>query len=261
VLLEIRHGQWRAGVWIDDETCWVVAAGLAKGGHKDRDDFYRRLERLESSDGVRELLPSTQDLDLLKKERAHAVITEWQLRNQERIIETLGSVSQGGTATLTIESPLPNAPAAEAFASVGLTVSISSEPDDCYEDVMVEVAIADRWKTSTLAWPLIIQLLATISPPEQGWDVAGEIYSNLLEIGSLSARLGELRDLQSRREIATTVAGRDAHYAHRRNLTEQTVEGRAARALCGVYFVPRRDAESLEICPACSALFAHIPGK
>lgn len=52
VLLEIKHGQWRAGVWIDDDACWVITAGLAKGGHQDRDDFYKRLERLEESKGI-----------------------------------------------------------------------------------------------------------------------------------------------------------------------------------------------------------------
>lgn len=39
-LKEIRAEQWRGGVWMDDqEVCWLITAGLAKGGHKDRDDF------------------------------------------------------------------------------------------------------------------------------------------------------------------------------------------------------------------------------
>lgn len=258
-LLEIKQGQWRAGVWIDDDACWVVTAGLAKGDHKDRDDFYKRLERLEASGRVEDLLPGSRDRDLLKKERAHALITSWQLRNQEFIIESLESVLKGGVAAFPIESPLPDSSADDVFASVELTVTINDEPDDCYEDVVVELTFADRWKASALAWPFTTQLLAAISPPEQGWDVAGGIFSNLLEVGSLSARLAQLRDLSSRHEVGTSAPGGKAHYAHKRNLAEKAVDGRAARAICGVYFVPRRDAESLKICPACSALIKEIP--
>lgn len=258
-LLEIKQGQWRAGLWVDGDACWVVAAGLAKGGHRDRDDFYQQLERLEESNAVTGLLPTSLDRNLLKKERAHAVIAAWQLQNQERVIATLGSVLEGGTGSFTIESPVSGASADETFGTVTLTVLISTDPDDSYEDVVVEVAITDRWKASKLVWPLTTQLLAAINPPEQGWDVAGGIYSNLMELGSLSKQLAALRELASRQEIATTVAGKTAHYTHRRDLTERSVEGRAARALCGVYFVPRRDAESLATCSACSALIADIP--
>lgn len=49
LLLEIKTGAWRAGVWVGDDACWVVAVGRAKGNHADHDDFYRRLERLGSS--------------------------------------------------------------------------------------------------------------------------------------------------------------------------------------------------------------------
>lgn len=258
-LLEIKQGQWRAGIWIDDEACWVVAAGIAKGDHKDRDDFYKRLERLEASGRVADLLPDRDDRELLKKERAHALITAWQLRNQALIIEALESALTKGSAAFTITSPLPDAAADDSFASVELTVSINDEPGDHYEEVVVELTHADRWKASKLAWPFTIQLLAAISPPEQGWDVAGRIFSNLLEIGSLSARLAELRELTIRQEVSRSVPGGSAHYAHRRSLAERTVEGRAVRAICGVYFVPHQAAESLEVCPTCSALIQELP--
>lgn len=258
VLLEIKQGQWRAGVWIDDEACWVVVAGLAKGGHKDRHDFYKRLERIQATNTVEDLLPTAQDRDLLKKERAHAVISAWQLQNQEQILAALSTVLDGGTATISIKSPIPGAGADEIFASVDVTVAVCFDPDYTYEDVVVEVDVADRWKNSKLVWPFTTQLLATISPPEQEWEVAGGIFSNLLEIGSLSKQFSALRDLTARHEIATTVIGRTAHYAHRRNLAEQTVEGHASRALCGVYFVPRQDVETLDTCPTCASLHKEL---
>ena len=41
---EIRMSQWRGAVWRDPSTGvhWLCAAGLAKGNHKDSDDFYKR---------------------------------------------------------------------------------------------------------------------------------------------------------------------------------------------------------------------------
>lgn len=258
VLLEIKHGQWRAGVWIDGDACWVITAGLAKGDHKDRDDFYKRLKRLEESKGIASLLPDVRDRALLKSERAQAVVSAWQLQNQKRIIRAMTSVVNGGTCAFSIEAPIPGASAQQIFASVDLTVTISDEPDYICEDVVVEINVADRWKNSSLVWPFTIQLLAAISPPQQGWDGAGGIFSNLLEIGSLSKQLEALQDLTSRREVVATVAGRTAHYAHRRNLAEKSVEGRAARALCGAYFVPTQDVEGLDICPACAAVHKEI---
>jgi hypothetical protein len=46
-LLEIKNSQWRGGVWEDTTSgvCWLLVAGLAKGGHEDRDDFYQRIKR------------------------------------------------------------------------------------------------------------------------------------------------------------------------------------------------------------------------
>src|ERR1700744_2669991 len=50
-LLEIKAGQWRGGVWHDLEldVCWILVAGLAKGGHEDHDDFYNSVARENDS--------------------------------------------------------------------------------------------------------------------------------------------------------------------------------------------------------------------
>ncbi len=50
-LMEIKAGQWRGGIWEDPDTGvhWLVIAGLAKGGHRDHDDFYERAKRENDS--------------------------------------------------------------------------------------------------------------------------------------------------------------------------------------------------------------------
>ena len=77
-LIEIRSSQWRAGVWTaDDGTHWALAAGLAKGGHEDRDDFYEALKRQCSTpEGRQALLPTELDWYLLKRETAAQLLSE-----------------------------------------------------------------------------------------------------------------------------------------------------------------------------------------
>lgn len=259
VLLEVKTGQWRAGIWIGDGACWVIAVGHAKGDHKDRDDFYQRLERLEASGGIPTLLPTSEDRALRQRESADALLTAWQHKNQVQLIEALAAVAHGGTARAEISSPDPTVAGGALFATVELEVGIFREPDYWFEDVVVTFDVAERWKGSRLGWLLTMQTLAAISPPEQGWDIVGDSASNLLEIGTLPRRVEALGRLAEPGEIATTKPGHSAHYAHQKNLAEHSVEGTAVRALCGVYFVPRQDAMSLVTCPTCDALRAEIP--
>lgn len=257
-LLEIRSGQWRAGVMVDGDACWVVAAGLAKGGHKDRDDFYESLARQEKNGTIHSLLPSQEDRDALKRERASALIGTWQLEVQSLLLDVMHTVEQGGTADVVIPSPIPTTSSGGHFASITIEVALP-EDDYPHEDVVLEFTFADRWKSSQLRWHLTVQVLATLHPPEEGWDRLDETYSNILEPGTLASRSREVRALQDRGEIATSTPTSHAHYTHRKDLAQKTVDGAAVRAFCGAYFVPRRDPADLAICPRCQSLHSEIP--
>ncbi|MGY5766546.1 DUF3039 domain-containing protein [Brachybacterium sp. DNPG3] len=258
-LLEIKHGQWRAAIWLDATACWVVAAGLAKGNHQDRDDFYKRLERVQDSRSVRSLLPAGDDHKLLKKEDAARRLTEWQRITQRKMIEALAEIVDGGETSVDILSPDPRAAASDLFA----TVTINHEPFDdgeALEDVYVEVDVADRWKPTQLSWTLTMQILATIHPPEQHWDTSDTYrFANLLPRGSLAVRIAELRQMEERGAMATSAAGKSAHYVHSRSIAEAAVEGTSVRAICGVYFVPRQDHHSMPVCPSCRSMHDDIP--
>lgn len=91
-----------------------------------------------------------------------------------------------------------------------------------------------------------------------GWDQVGGIFSNLLEPGAPAHRACEVNALHTRGEIAKTAAGTRAHYTHRKNLAQRSVDGTAVLALCGTYFVPRQDPGTLELCPACQSLHSEI---
>ena len=257
-LLEIKSGQWRAGVLVESDVCWVVTAGLAKGGHKDRDDFYESLERREKNGTIHSLLPSQEDRDTLKRERASTIITAWQLEVQSLLLDALRFVEHGGVSDISIPSPDPKAADGELFANITLGVTLPQD-DYPHEDVTLEFSFADRWKSGQLRWHLTMQALATISPPEDGWDPIGEIYSNLLEPGTLAQRAHEVQALQDRDELARSTPTTHSHYTHRRDLAQRSVDGTAVRTLCGIYFVPRRDPNSLPKCPKCESLHSEFP--
>ncbi|MCT1435959.1 DUF3039 domain-containing protein [Brachybacterium paraconglomeratum] len=257
-LLEIKSGQWRAGVLVESDVCWVVTAGLAKGGHKDRDDFYKSLERQEENGTISALLPSQEDRDALKRERASAIIEDWQLQVQNLLLDAVRTVAHGGVAEISIPSPDPKAESGELFASMTMEVALP-EDDYPHEDVVLEFSFADRWKNTQLRWHLTVQALATVNPPQDGWYPTGEVYSNLLEPGTLARRALEVEALHDRGEIARSTPTSHSHWTHRKNLAQRSIDGTAVLALCGIYFVPHRDAGAFDKCPTCASLYSEIP--
>lgn len=259
-LYEVKVNQWRAGVWIDSsDVCWVVVAGLAKGNHNDRDDFYKRLERLESQSVVGDLLPSDEDDRLWKLERSHALLNAWHLKNQQTITEALDSVSNGGSVRITVNAPQAAVEKGRStvLAEIDITVARFEEPDYRADEVVLTVREQADWKGSNLAAAFTNSLLACVHPPETEWDPTGGHYSNILEIKDLRGRVAQLRSLNESGERAVPAMVSQSHYVHARNLADRIVEGRAARSLCGIYFVPRQDHERLPMCPECSAAYAE----
>ncbi|WP_419703364.1 DUF3039 domain-containing protein [Promicromonospora sp. NFX87] len=82
----------------------------------------------------------------------------------------------------------------------------------------------------------------------------------IAEPGALSIRVCELERLVGEGELGESVPGAHSHYTHRMHLAGQTVAGRAARALCGVFFVPTQDPEGLPVCSSCEQRYNEMPG-
>jgi hypothetical protein len=74
-----------------------------------------------------------------------------------------------------------------------LTVERFDEPDYMHEELVVEIALDDQFKSSELGWAATTRVLIAINPPETGWDAAGDIYSTLSEIGDTEARVFQLQ--------------------------------------------------------------------
>ncbi|WP_022899079.1 DUF3039 domain-containing protein [Humibacter albus] len=140
-----------------------------------------------------------------------------------------------------------------------LTVERFDEPDYMHEELVVEIALDDQFKSSELGWAATTRVLIAINPPETGWDAAGDIYSTLSEIGDTEARVFQLQASCDLGELAQSRTNEIAHYCHRGNLSDATINGKGVRSLCGVYFVPTRDHQALPVCETCEQLYNQLP--
>lgn len=261
-ILEIRSGQWRGGVWIaQDGVCWLIACGLAKGGHQDHDDFYEVLGRVEVGPGAAVLKPAPEDLLLWKQEVASEVLATWDLVVQTKVAEALSRIHQGGETRFDVEHPMSDRlePGDRTLSTVTVEVVQVDEGEDRYEDVVVTLETPARWLGSQIEWQLIRRVLITISPPEQGWDRYKHTFATMSETGALSARIAVLADLGRRGAVAESEPGQHAHHTHKRDLTDRTINGQAVRAICGAFFVPSQDHVTLPTCPTCDERIAELP--
>jgi hypothetical protein len=257
-LLEIKSGQWRSGVWVDPDTgvCWLVAAGLAKGDHTDHDDFYERVKRANESGQIDRWLPTDDDRRQLKRETAARLLPDWELDIQRRVLVALRAVSVGGTAALLFPTRRTRQANSESARSPCRKCTNLTSNN---EEVVVEVDLENKFRASSLGWQATLRVLVAISPPETDWDRAGDTYSTIGEIGSLVSRLNQLQAIIERGQLAQSHPNDMAHYAHRRNLTHSSVAGFAVRSMCGVYFVPYQDHESLPKCAVCDERYLALP--
>ncbi len=257
-LLEIKQSQWRGGVWQDDESgvCWLIVAGLAKGGHQDRDDFYKRLQRENDSGDITLWLPTADDVRLLKQETAARLRTEWELDIQRLVRGALYSVQHGGSAKVNTNHPVPGE---GEFAEVEITVTAVREDDYKADEVLVEIVPSLRFAGSNLLWQLTTRVLNSLDPPVQRWDRFKNTYSNIGEVGAWTMRIAELDKRIDSGTLEESIPGSTSHYSHRRHLAGSTIRGTAVRALCGTFFVPLQDHDSLPECPTCKDRLTELP--
>ena len=257
-LLEIKVSQWRGGVWADPDTGvhWLVVAGLAKGGHRDHDDFYHRVQRENDNSEHGRWLPTADDHRLLKRETAARLITGWELCVQELTLVALRKIHSGGSTRIVIPHPIP-----EQGALAEVTLNVAQVRESGYEadEIEAEIAPSSKYASSDLAWQLTLRVLMSLNPPEQGWDRYQDTFTNIAEPGAWVIRVAELESIVADRELVQSEAGRQSHYTHRLHLAGSTIEGRGVRALCGTFFVPTQDHEALPRCRTCQERFAGLP--
>jgi hypothetical protein len=257
-LLEIKAGQWRGGVWHDREldVCWILVAGLAKGSHEDRDDFYKSVARENDSGDPTRWLPTAEDTRLLKRERSAQLLTEWELTTQQQVLDGLRKVCNGGQTRFEILHPI-----AKLGRMATVTMEVVEVRDDGYEadEIVLIIAPEPRHAGSNLLWKTTTRVLISLNPPEQGWDRVNYTYSNIAEPGYWGERVVELEGLMMRKALAESIPGQVAHYSHREHIVGSVVDGTALRALCGVFFVNTQTPDDLPPCPECTDRWNQLP--
>lgn len=274
-LLKIKVGQWRGAVGPDPKTNvhWLIAAGLAKGGHEDHDDFYFRVEQASSSGSVGSWLPVEEDVKLLKQETAGRLLTEWELEIQRRTLKAMID-SDDGPRNFEVPHPVNRT---ERYAVVEIETTSFQEPDYSFDEVVVSVdfepgrsALKRQLKATDnfgqglqpgggLEWQLILRLLISLHPPEQDWEPFENEFSTYAEPGYWQKRARVLTDLVARGELAESKPGEHKHYVHKGHVAGSLIEGSSLRAMCGVFFVARQNHENLPLCPECQERYDKLP--
>ncbi|MCJ0949751.1 DUF3039 domain-containing protein (plasmid) [Rhodococcus erythropolis] len=253
-LLKVRLGQWRGAIWTDPETGvrWLCAAGLAKGGHGDRDDFYEQIADQVTRGRGNDLLPTVDDQYLLTRETAAWILTEWELSIQSKTRKALADLTSAPAVSFEVKHPLRD----DTIATVEVTFG-SDDPH--MEEFVVEIGWNESEQGTDIGWQLIVRVLTSIAPRAQEWDVYGWTYSQIAEIGHRDCRISALSVAEAEERLLPIEQGTVSHYGHTNHLAQSAVEGDAVRALCGVFFVAVQDHVALPVCPECATRHGQLP--
>lgn len=259
-LLEIKVQQWRGAVWKDPTTGvhWLIKAGLAKGGHKDSDDFYQQIERAAKADAIAQWFPNEDDFRLLRQETAARIVIEWELHIQNEVEAALQIVSRGGETRIDIWHPVKM-----STRLAQLIVEVTEVRDVGYEadEILVTVSSGDCAQASQLEWQMITRALISLHPPVQAWDRYQNQFTTIADPGYWTKRTEDLSMLNASGELADPEPGTHSHYSHQPHIAGSTINGTGIRALCGVFFVAHQDHEAMPVCPECKHRWNSLPER
>lgn len=263
---EFRMSQHRAGVWVDEHGVpWICAVGLAKGNHKDFDDFYVALERLIKNRGADELRPSDIDRRLLKRELVQEALVRHEISLQIEMAGKLRELTANCpgesdvSVKLTINNPLNELDPVKQPNKDLFTVTVSVARNEELGGVEV-IAKFDGDVHSPQGRALKSHCLLLLDRHENtGATVYREWYEFLQSDEEWAQHLDELDEHSGRGEVVGPLPPRACHYLHRQDIVAGTVGGNGQRTLCGVYIVPLRSSGDLPLCPECEERHAMLP--
>ncbi|SER94460.1 DUF3039 domain-containing protein [Corynebacterium cystitidis] len=260
-LFEIKSSQWRGGVWKDESgTAWVISVGLAKGGHRDYDDFYKRIERdHQSPETAAVILPNDTDRKLLLAEKANAVYLDWKLDIQRLVLAGLLSALDGHPSPQAVRLPDGEYPKVPSYEREVLTFRIEVDETSPLDEISIRFKLQPRWSSSKLGWQLQVFVLNAIYPPLYRWDaLPNSLFYCCEEEGFWRNQARELSDSIDKKEVRLLAEDPHAHYLHKVDIEDSAQTGEAKRALCGTYVVSHRDTDGLEPCPECAQEYARL---
>jgi len=251
--LKLKTGRWRGAVWEDDAgQPWLCAAGLRR--EYESSDFYARFMSDVLSGGPEQFLPTPADRHRLRLEQAEAALAAWEQRLHQDACDALSAAHEAGSATFAVPGLRDGSPGLSTADVTVVVLDEDDDPDGGVAELVVAFARTD-WAHLDLAEHADLIVLAAVHPDEQSWDVSslatGPIYSLVMSPAELAALLAAA---DRHGTPGATSPGATAHYAHRGHLTASSVNGTSVRGLCGKWFVPRQDHDSMPKCDRCDAV-------
>jgi hypothetical protein len=249
---KLKTGRWRGAVWEDDDgQAWLCAAGLRR--EKESTDFYAYFMSEVTGGGPGQFLPTDEDRRRLRVERAETALADWERGLHQGACDALVAAQEAGTGSFVVPG-IGEGSADLSTVEIEAVLIDDEDGADGVAEVVVTFARTD-WSHIDLAERADLIVLAAVQPDEQSWDpsslATGPIYSLVMSPAELDALVAAVdRD----GEPGVSNPGTTAHYAHRGHLTASTVEGSSVRGLCGKWFVPRQDHDSMPTCDRCDAV-------
>ena len=252
-IYEVRDPQgagWRGAVSIEHAIGWLVFA--------DRHDRFHATVAAYLSKATAQWRPGELDRQLADREAAARRLDRWKCETLSAFLDLLGNAALTGpsSSTLTIADEEGNrcAVSLEVIHDAPATVPADAHTTSSLLQVNVTFR-ADAYDVVRQLAALVSLLHDASAPLEQAFLPDGGL---MLLMTLTHARLAQLTttlaDSGGTRPPDVVEAPTVLHAVGKPDLVEGLVLGRAARALCGAWFVPRFDATcELPVCETCEA--------
>lgn len=254
-----RVGRWRGAATdashAGDGEAWLCAGGLRAGG--DQRDFYKAFMAEVQGRGPDSFLPAQEDRRLQEVEAKVARRDAWIDQVRLSVLVCISEADRTGGDVL-LHVPAPGSAAIEdALAHLTFTVHHEGDGTDELLEFFMHVSNQDHAR-SNLVRMVIDHAQAVVEPVVDAWRVlpgagADQIWSTLISSETLQAAHGARAAGETPAHLRGThlKLGVQAHYTRKDGIVSAAVEGDPVRGLCGRWFVPTANPESLPVCAVC----------
>lgn len=241
---------------------WLCAGGLRAAG--DQRDFYATFMETVSGHGADRYLPAAEDRRVQEIEALVARRDAWSAQVKLSVVVALDSVlRESAPLTVHIPPPAPH-PTTERIAHLELSVERLSDDDEEIIELTLVVSHQDRSRPH-LVGLAIETALSVVSPVAEDWRVlpaheADEVWVALVGPEAVMA----VRESVVAGELVESLAARGAvhgvhaHYTERGRIVDASVAGDAVPGLCGQWFVPVADPDTMPVCEMCVRRYGEL---
>lgn len=261
-----KVSRWR-GAATDAEVvgvgeAWLCAGGLRAAGESR--DFYKSFMKGIETAGAERYLPALEDRRVQRVEQKLARVDAWTEQLRVSVLVCISEASEARESVLLhVPAPSPE-PVAEVLAHLSFEVHREVGEGEELVELFMQVSDQDH------ARPSLVQLLidtaqSVVEPVVDAWRVLPGVGTSQIWLTLISVEtLRNAREVRSSGAVPVRLResrlrlGVQAHYTQKDGIVSATVEGDAVRGLCGRWFVPTSNPDSLPVCPSCKDEYSRL---